>query len=187
MKNEIWKDVAGYECLYQVSDQGRVKSLERKVPHCSGGERIQKERILKPVVRGDGYLKVDLCAGGKRKMFAVHRLVCQAFHENLDNKPQVNHLNEDKKDNRACNLEWCTCKENNNHGTRNVRMAKAQSKQVGQFTREGKLIKIWPSLSEVKRQLGFSQSHISEAARGKLKKAYGFIWKYVERKEKNNE
>ena len=63
-------------------------------------------------------------------------------------------------------------------------MAKAQSKQVGQFTREGKLIKIWPSLSEVKRQLGFSQSHISEAARGKLKTAYGFIWKYIERKGK---
>ena len=180
MKNEEWRDVVGYEGLYQVSDQGRVKSLERK--NCLG--RTVKERILKSRTNRYGYMEVNLCAGGKRKVFAVHRLVCQAFHENLDNKPQVNHLNEDKKDNRACNLEWCTCKENNNHGTRNVRMAKAQSKQVGQFTREGKLIKIWPSLSEVKRQLGFSQSHISEAARGKLKTAYGFIWKYIERKGK---
>ena len=182
MKNEEWRDVAGYEGLYQVSSEGHVKSLERK--DCLG--RTVKERILKPRTNRYGYLFVDLCNGsGKPKAFTVHRLVCQAFHENLDNKPQVNHLNEDKKDNRACNLEWCTCKENNNHGARTAKMAKAQSKQVGQFTREGKLIKIWPSLSEVKRQLGFSQSHISEAARGKLKISYGFIWKYVEREEKH--
>ena len=71
--SEEWRDIEGYEGLYQVSSMGRVKSLERNIPHWCGGERIQKERILKPVVRGDGYLKVDLCAGGKRKMFAVHR------------------------------------------------------------------------------------------------------------------
>lgn len=181
--SEEWRDVVGYEGLYQVSSEGRVKNLERKVPHCSGGERIQKERILKPVVRGDGYLKVDLCAGGKRKMFAVHRLVCQAFHENLDNKPQVNHLNEDKKDNRACNLEWCTCKENNNHGTRNVRMAIAKSRPIAQYTLNGKLLKVWPSATEAQRQVGFGQGNICQAANGKFKQVYGFIWKYVEREE----
>ena len=184
--SEEWRDVVGYEGLYQVSSEGRVKSLERNIPHWRGGERIQKERILKLKTNRYGYLIVGLYAGGKQKMFAVHRLVCQAFHENLDNKPQVNHLNEDKKDNRACNLEWCTCKENNNHGTRNVRMAKAQSKQVGQFTREGKLIKIWPSTIEAQRQMVFNCGNISEVANGNRKTAHGFRWKYIERKEKNN-
>ena len=184
MKNEIWKDVAGYEGLYQVSNQGRVKSLERKVKHWRGGERIQKERILKPYINRYGYLLVVLCAGGKQKTLNVHRLVCEAFHENPDNKPQVNHINEDKADNRACNLEWTTAMENSNFGTRNERMAKALSKPIGQYTRAGELVKTWPSLTEIGKQTGFSIGNISQAANGRLKTAYGFIWKYVERKEK---
>ena len=187
MKNEEWRDVVGYEGLYQVSSEGRVKSLERKVPHCSGGERIQKERILKPVVRGDGYLKVDLCAGGKPKRFLVHRLVCEAFHDNPENKLDVNHINENKTDNRACNLEWCTRIENCNHGTRNVRMAIAKSRPIAQYTLNGKLLKVWPSAKEVGSQTGFSRGNICKAAKGRYKQAYGYIWKYVERKEKNNE
>ena len=179
MKNEIWKDVAGYEGLYQVSDQGRVKSLERKVRHWRGGERIQKERILKPAVTQDGYLKVGLWAGGKRKTLKVHRLVCQAFHKNPDNKQEINHVNEDKTDNRACNLEWCTRRENINHGSRNERVAKARSKLVGQYTRDGELIKIWPSTIEAQRQTGFNCGNISEVANGNRKTAYGYIWKYV--------
>ena len=180
MKNEEWRDVVGYEGRYQVSSMGRVKSLERK--DCLG--RTVKERILKPVVRGKGYLKVGLCAGGKKKHFFVHRLVCQAFHDNPDNKPQVNHLNEDKKDNRACNLEWCTRRENCNHGTRNKRSAKNRSKSVGQYTLDGELVKIWPSATEAQRQVGFGQGNICQAANGKFKQVYGFTWKYVERKEK---
>lgn len=175
MKNEEWRDVVGYEGRYQVSSMGRVKSLERK--DCLG--RIQKERILKPGVNGGGYLKVGLRAGGKTRMFLVHRLVCQAFHENPDNKPQVNHLNEDKTDNRACNLEWCTRRENMNHGTRNERSAKARSKPIGQYTLDGELVKIWQSPCEAGKQIGLSDSHVSKVANGKLKTAYGFIWKYI--------
>ena len=177
--SEEWRDVVGYEGLYQVSSEGRVKSLERKLPHWRGGEQIKKERILKPGADRGGYLRVCLYAGGKQKMFAVHRLVCQAFHDNPDNKPEVNHVNEDKTDNRACNLEWSTRRENNNHGTRNTRAAKALSKPVGQYTRDGELVKIWPSTMEVQRQTGFSQGHICKAANGKCKQAYGFRWKYV--------
>ena len=164
MKNEIWRDVVGYEGLYQVSDQGRVKSF-----------KWNKERFLKPSMDKDGYLLVTLCAGGKPKTLKVHRLVCEAFHENPDNKPQVNHINEDKVDNRACNLEWCTCKQNVNHGSRNERV----SKPVGQYSLDGKLIKLWPSTMEAERQAGFNHGNISQVANGKYKQAYGCIWKYV--------
>ena len=162
--SEEWRDVAGYEGLYQVSDQGRVKSF-----------KWNKERFLKPSMDKDGYLLVTLCAGGKRKTLKVHRLVCEAFHENPDNKPQVNHINEDKTDNRACNLEWCTCKQNVNHGSRNERV----SKPVGQYSLDGKLIKLWPSTMEAERQAGFNHGNISQVANGKYKQAYGCIWKYV--------
>lgn len=164
MKNEEWRDVVGYEGLYQVSDQGRVKSF-----------KWNKERFLKPSMDKDGYLLVTLCTGGKPKTLKVHRLVCEAFHENPDNKPQVNHINEDKTDNRACNLEWCTCKQNVNHGSRNERV----SKPVGQYSLDGKLIKLWPSTQEAERQAGFNHGNISQVANGKYKQAYGCIWKYV--------
>ena len=173
--SEEWRDVVGYEGLYQVSSEGRVKSLERK----DRLGRTVKERILKPVVVGDGYLKVNLCAGGKPKRFLVHRLVCEAFHENTGNKSDVNHINEDKADNRACNLEWSTAKENMNHGTHNERVAKARSKPVGQYTRYGDLVKVWPSTQEAERQAGFNHGNISEVANGNRKTAHGFIWKYV--------
>ena len=175
MIEEVWRDIEGYEGLYQVSSEGRVKSLERK--------GCKRERILKPGVRSKGYLFVVLCAGGKSRMFSVHRLVCQAFHDNPENKLDVNHINENKTDNRACNLEWSTRKENCNHGTRNVRMAIAKSRPIAQYTLNGKLLKVWPSTAEVERRAGFDHSAISKAANGNRKTAYGFRWKYVERKE----
>jgi len=178
---EVWKDIKGYKGLYQVSNMGRVKSLKRTVTRKNGRKKTIRERILKPKTSNAGYLRVGLCdSRGKRKFFFVHRLVCEAFHENPENKPEVNHINENRLDNRACNLEWVTAKENSNHGTRNAKVAKALSKPVGQYTRDGELVKVWQSTREVERQLGFAQSNISNAARGKLKTAYGYVWKYIE-------
>lgn len=175
---EIWKNIKGFEGLYQVSSEGRVKSLERKVTK-GDGERTVKERILKPYMDRGGYLLVGLCAGGKRKTLKVHRLVCEAFHEKLEVKNEVNHINEDKTDNRACNLEWCSRGDNVNYGTRNERSAKALSKSVGQYTLHGELIKIWPSTMEAKRQAGFHCGHISSVANGERKTHKGFVWKYI--------
>ena len=185
---EVWKDIKGFEGRYQVSNMGRVKSLERTVTRKNGRKQIIQERILKTHPYRDGYLRValyDSC--GKRKSFLVHRLVCEAFHKNPENKPCVNHIDEDKTNNTASNLEWCTVKENNNYGTRNERAGKAsgkaRSKSVGQYTRDGKLIKVWQSAIDVERQLGFSQGNISKVTRGKRKTAYGYVWKYVEEGE----
>ena len=172
---ETWKNIKGYEGLYQVSNMGRVKSLERK----DSLGRIVKERVLKTAPNAQGYPIVSLCAGGRQKIFKVHRLVCQAFHKNPENKPCVNHIDENKTNNCASNLEWCTYAENNSHGTHNERVAKARSKPVGQYTRYGDLVKVWPSTQEAERQAGFNHGNISEVANGNRKTAHGFIWKYV--------
>lgn len=175
MNKEIWKDITGYEGLYQVSDQGRVKSLKRK--DCLG--RTIQERILKTKIDRYGYLQLNLHAYGKQKTLTVHRLICEAFNENPEGKPEVNHINENKTDNRACNLEWCTRKENVNHGTRNERVAKANSKQVWQYTLDGELVKVWKSPREAGKQGGFDHGAISNVANGKRKTHKGFVWKYV--------
>jgi len=182
---EIWEDIKEYKGLYQVSNMGRVKSLERTFIDKIGRKQHTKERILKPETDCHGYLRIALYDSNGKKRFFVHRLVCEAFHENPENKPCVNHIDENKTNNTASNLEWCTVAENINHGTHNARSGKARSKPVGQYTRDGKLIKVWQSTMEVERQLGFDNGAISAVARGERKTAYGYVWKYVERKSSN--
>lgn len=110
MKKEIWKDIPGYEGLYQVSNLGRIKSMKRytKIPNAI---RIEKEKILK-LGKRNGYYVINLCKKNKRKSYQVHRLVAQAFIQNPKNKPYINHIDYDPTNNKVKNLEWCTQKEN---------------------------------------------------------------------------
>jgi hypothetical protein len=118
---EIWKDVQGYEGLYQVSNFGRVKSLGRFVDRLASGHCWKKERILKLHKKHNGYLGVSLLKDGKIKNFNIHRLVAIAFIPNPDNLPQIDHINADKTNNNVNNLRWVTAKENMNNPLTKVR------------------------------------------------------------------
>jgi hypothetical protein len=109
---EKWKDIKGYEGIYQVSDLGNIKSLDRLAWN-GHAMHIHKGRLMKP--KGAKYKEIHLCKEGKIKKHYMHRLVAQAFIDNPNNKPQVNHLNGVHADNRLENLEWCTAEENNKH------------------------------------------------------------------------
>lgn len=114
---EIWKDIVGYEGLYQVSNLGNVKRLKGYKGRGKG--YIVEEHLIQPSINSRGYQNVVLCKNGKTKTFSMHRLVAIAFLDNSDNLPQVNHKDENKLNNCVDNLEWCDSKYNNNYGTRN--------------------------------------------------------------------
>ena len=112
---EVWKDIEGYEGLYQVSNLGRVKSLSREVVGSYGRKHVLKEKIRKLISDKEGYLTVTLHKGGMRKTFKVHRLVASSFIVNSASRQFVNHLNGIKEDNKVKNLEWATSSENQKH------------------------------------------------------------------------
>ena len=119
---EIWKDIQGYEGIYQVSSHGRVRSLDRIVVRPNGnGDYFAKGKIIYVVLTKHGYNEVHLHKDNKTKIYKVHRLVAQAFIKNPNNLPCVNHIDENKTNNNVNNLEWCTYKYNNNYGTKKNR------------------------------------------------------------------
>lgn len=112
---EIWKDIIGYETYYQISNLGRVKSLAKHSNGLSKNQYTDKEIILKPTISSTGYFVVSLYINNKKIQHYIHRLIASHFIPNIDNKPEVNHINSIRHDNRLENLEWCTHKENIQH------------------------------------------------------------------------
>ena len=165
---EVWKDIEGYEGLYQVSNKGRVKSLKNN--------NTKKEKVLKPII-GKGYKRVRLCKYKTRKLYAVHRLVANAFLPNPHNFPCVNHKDECRTNNVVSNLEWCTHKYNCNYGTGIERSSKARSKQVRAFKND-ELIMTFHSPKEAGRQ-GLNQGAVAACCRGEKKTYKGYEWKYI--------
>ncbi len=127
--NEIWKPIAGYEGCYEVSNLGRVRSLERYVPSKCGSCRIVRASDVKQRLSNKGYFRVYLCVSQVRKWKYVHRLVAEAFIPNPNNYPCVNHKDENPKNNCVDNLEWCTYSYNRNYGTLPERLYKARKGQ----------------------------------------------------------
>ena len=115
---EVWKDIEGYEGMYQVSNLGRVKSLERYYVSCRGLTQLLHEKILKQYIKKTGYVHIVLCKNGVHKTYLLHRIVASAFLPNPDNLPQINHKDENQLNNTVSNLEWCTSSYNINYGNR---------------------------------------------------------------------
>ena len=122
---EIWKDIKGYEGLYQISNLGRVKVLPRKRKNGTNFY-IQKERIIKPQLKDGRYYGIGLHKNGKLKNFLIHRLVAEAFLPNTHNYKQVNHIDANKHNNRADNLEWCSQEQNLYHALVNGLLTKGK-------------------------------------------------------------
>lgn len=178
--SEVWKAVPGYEGLYEVSDQGRVRSLPRVIDMPSKLGNIyqlrHKGKVLKQHVDGSGRFYVGLCGVA----FRVHRLVAMAFIPNPDNLPQVNHKDENPKNNRVENLEWCSFQYNLNYGTRLARIGKHFWLPVIGTDKDGKEY-YFSSMREAGEKIGISYQGISDCCRGLKYRhtAGGYKWRYA--------
>ena len=147
-----------------------------------------KEKKLKPFLEVGGYLKVQLYKNGTTKKCKVHRLVAKAFIPNHENKPQVNHINGIKTDNRIENLEWCDNSENQLHAYKNNLHKRKYGKDhynsvvVNQYDIQGRFLRKWYCVKDIERQLGFDNRNICACCRHKIPTAYGYKWEYEKEK-----
>lgn len=175
MLEEIWKPIEGYEGLYEVSNLGRVRSLNYN--------HTGKVKILSLRVNKYGYIQVGLYNNGKRKFYGVHRLVAQAFIPNQDNKTEVNHIDEDKTNNIVTNLEWCTASYNINYGTRNIRVGNSLLLSNNGSARKVinlDTMKIFDTMLEASVFYNIDKSDISKCCKNKIKTCGGYKWMYYE-------
>ena len=181
---EEWRPVVGYEGLYEVSNTGNVKSLERTVwDSVRGYYRTIPERILKVGKTTNGYLHVQLYKDGKGKWYLVHRLVAVAFIGNPNNLLVINHKNEIKSDNRVSNLEWCSHSYNNSYNDKGKKIGEKNSKPVIGINKVSNLILEFSSAHEAERKLGINNSSIIKCCKGKAKSAGNFYWYYADTEE----
>lgn len=170
---EIWKDVLGYEGKYMVSNLGRVKSIIRR--------GVVKDTFFTPWKNHNGYYLVSLRKDGKKTGKTVSILVWEAFNGPVPKGMEVNHINEDKSDNRLVNLNLLTPSQNCRWGTRGRRIAKKIRKPVTLILPDGTEFFTYFSASDAERALGIPAAHasISACCLGKIKKAYGYRWKFA--------
>ena len=189
---EIWKDIKGYEGLYQVSNKGNVKSLKRV--YWSGIKnltpKILKEKILNThKAYNTDYLNVVIYKNSKPKCWYLHRLVAETFLPNPENKRCINHIDGNKRNNNVENLEWCTYAENTEHAIKlglrndcNMRGIKGKlnknAKPIYEYDLELNLIKKWDCISEASRHYGVKPHTIVNCAKGRLKTVKGRKWDY---------
>ena len=179
---EEWKDIKGYEGLYQVSNFGRIKSLPRKKFTPTGWPYFTKEKILKTSIDLNGYQGIELFKNGKGKRYLIHRLVAMAFVEGYKKGLQVNHKDEDKSNNFYTNLEWCSRQYNCNYGSRNNKIKNGNSKVIICITTG----EIFNSLSDAAKYYGISSiSNITSCCKGRQKSTgkhpvtgEKLVWKY---------
>lgn len=179
---EIWKQYKHFP--FEVSTLGRVRTVQRVIRYKDGRVYNYPGKIIKQFLTRE-YSYVTISLHTKSHNFRVNRLVAETFIPNPDNLPQVNHIDENKLNNRVENLEWCTAKYNNNYGTHTKKIVEKLTngplaKKVYQYDLYGNLIKVWDSVMEIKRCLGYDTGSISKFCRNKVnwKHCYGFIWKY---------
>lgn len=195
MLKEIWKAVEGYEGLFEVSNLGRIRSLDRVIIHSDGRKRLFKGQIIKQAAHTNGYYFIYLCTNRSRKYTSVHRLVAETFLPNPNNLPEVNHKDENKANNcvfvnkdgsvdlNKSNLEWCTHSYNMRYGTGSKRSAEKRKilllKPVLQIDKNtNEIIDEYPSIKEAARRLNIDQGNISKCCKDKRKTAYGYKWQY---------
>ena len=165
---EVWKQMKEHSG-YEVSNFGNIKN-------------IKTGRILKPSINNKGYLRFVVYINKKQKCFYIHRVVANNFIENKNNYNEINHINENKLDNRVQNLEWCTTKYNCNYGTRNIRVLNSKRhnfKTIIQKDKNDNIIKIWKDIIEIKENTKYSKHNIYKCCEGKYKYAYGYKWNYL--------
>ena len=165
---EIWKDIPNYEGIYQISNFGEIRSCKNN-------------KIRKQIKQRSGYMRIILTKNSKQKATNVHILVAKCFVNNQNGYRYVNHIDGDKTNNSANNLEWVTASQNMQHAFKN-KLIKPHpwSVKVAQYSLDGELIKIWDRMSDVARFLNCHHSQISDCCRGKQNTCKGYIWKYAE-------
>ena len=197
MAHEEWRDVAGYEGLYQVSNLGRVKSLAKKV--WNGKTYYNKqELVMKPSMMTIGYYCVTLTRNAIQEKKYIHRLVAEAFIPNPHNYAEVDHIDANPTNNDVSNLRWVTHEENMRHiyelnhqydGTANLhtphaRMITAMKLQKPVVRSDGK---IFPSVKAAAESLNVNPTSVSNAARGRTKTCKGYTFKFIEKETPKNE
>ena len=160
---ETFVKIEGFE-NYEVSNLGKVRNIKSGI-------------MLKPWFTKDGYLRHCLYKHNKRKNLLLHRIIATAFIDNPEEKPQINHIDENKLNNDLSNLEWCTERENAIHGTRTKRIAEKRSQKVIQLDLNDNILNEFESMRQAERETGIKASGISACCNGKRKSAGRFKWR----------